>query len=388
MVTRFAMSPMFQQAEGAYRFSLYVDFADRVAAARRLIGSGYVLPFSSFPEWSDCAGFQSWFLEVANDRGELHGGTAIHVLPINSLPGYRILRVQRLGVNVATDALEATFRVLRRLAYSERRVLRLELETFSSTAEQLELVRTAASRTGLAATTAPREYARTLLIPLHDNLDSILASLHPTARRHIRAAAKKGLAIRPIADTAIARQLDDLLRETLHRTAGEYSPPPWNAIIRYSNEYPRRSRIVGLFSPVDDGERLLAFAWGCSQGDSVEYCTAGSTRSPDIRVPLGYALAWDLIAWAHSLNVRFFDFGGITDGDYGSGDPVGGISDFKRYFGGRVVECGCDWHVAPSRITTTAARLVSLLARKTGLKIRRVRLPSSREASTADFRTG
>jgi hypothetical protein len=349
---------------GGHRFFLRKESAAQAVAALRMINSGYPIPFSSAVEWSQYAQLRSWFLEIEDIDGRSCGGTAIRLLPSRSLPGFRVLRVERLGANIAPEAIEATFSALARIARSAPRVLRLDVEAFSTTDERFESIRVAAERVGLRAAASPREYTRTLLIPLGHDIETLFNSLHSTARRHIRAAAKKGLMIRPISDLDCAAQMDSLLRETLDRTGGEYAPHDWGAIIRYSADYPQRSRIVGLFSPDDAGvERLLAFAWGCCHGDHVHYSTAASTRREGIRVPMGYPLAWDLITWSHSLNAAFFDFGGITDGDHGSADPVGGISDFKRYFGGHTVECGQEWILTPNRVAASTAWLSARIAR-------------------------
>jgi hypothetical protein len=330
-----------------------------------MVSSGYPVPFASAVDWGRYAQLDSWFLEIEDLHGRSCGGTAIQLLTTRSLPGYRIMRVERLGANVAPEAVEGAFEALARLARSTPRVLRLHVETFSTTDERLQSSREAAVRAGFEAAASPREYTRTLLIPLRDDLETLFNSLHSTARRHIRAAAKKGLAIRPIADLTHAAQMDSLLRETLDRTGGEYSAHDWGAIIRYSADYPQRSRVVGLFAPDDAAvEQLLAFAWGCGHGDHVHYSTAASTRSGAVKVPMGYPLAWDLIQWAHSLDAAFFDFGGITEGGHASADPVGGISDFKRYFGGQTVECGQEWIFTPNRVAASVARLSALIARR------------------------
>jgi lipid II:glycine glycyltransferase (peptidoglycan interpeptide bridge formation enzyme) len=75
-----------------------------------------------------------------------------------------------------------------------------------------------------------------------------------------------------------------------------------------------------------------------------------------------YAVVWDLIRWAKENGARFFDFGGITVGSHGSNDPLGGISDFKRYFSERVVEVGAEWSFEPRPLQAYAARMVSSAA--------------------------
>jgi lipid II:glycine glycyltransferase (peptidoglycan interpeptide bridge formation enzyme) len=75
---------------------------------------------------------------------------------------------------------------------------------------------------------------------------------------------------------------------------------------------------------------------------------------------MAYPLAWDLITWAHQAGASAFDFGGISPGTLGGDDPLGGISDFKRYFNGRVATVGAEWHAEPN---AGAARLAGLIRR-------------------------
>ena len=67
---------------------------------------------------------------------------------------------------------------------------------------------------------------------------------------------------------------------------------------------------------------------------------------------------WDLIKWAKHSGAHFFDFGGITPGTLASDDPLGGISDFKRYFSQRVVQVGAEWSYEPRPMQAQAARMM------------------------------
>ena len=118
---------------------------------------------------------------------------------------------------------------------------------------------------------------------------------------------------------------------------------------------------MGLFRTDQSGPQgLLAFAWGCFHGDHAHYSTAASTRATDLRVPMAYSLAWELMQWARAQGAAAFDFGGISVGTHGDDDPLGGISDFKRYFQGATVRVGEEWILEPS---PAAARLSRMLRR-------------------------
>ena len=122
--------------------------------------------------------------------------------------------------------------------------------------------------------------------------------------------------------------------------------------------------MVGLFHE-DNAEHsgLLAFAWGCVNGNCVQYTAAASTRRYGLRIPLGYALAWDLITWGKDQGAEFFDFGGITGGTYGDrDDPLGGASDFKRYFTTKKVHVGSEWIYEPRPALAKIGDVLSAIA--------------------------
>jgi lipid II:glycine glycyltransferase (peptidoglycan interpeptide bridge formation enzyme) len=107
-------------------------------------------------------------------------------------------------------------------------------------------------------------------------------------------------------------------------------------------------------------EALLGFSWGWWNGQSVSYYAGASSRPSDLgRVHIGHPLMWDLIVWAKRRGAAWFDFGGVTAGGKDSGDPVGGISDFKRQFCTTTAEVAEDWVLEPRWLPARLAALVS-----------------------------
>jgi GNAT acetyltransferase-like protein len=352
---------------GRYRFALL----DRPGPARmlrewRLHASGFPLPMTDYGEWSESLGHTTWFLGIENEAGLCRGGLAIRVHPSRALPGFRILRVERLGANVDPSAYDATFEALARIARTSGRILRLHVETFSADAGTLARMGDAARAAGLLPSAAPRCYGPTSLIDLAREVPAILAGFNATARQNIRAVGKFPVAIRPVTDPALIPRMDELLRDTMQRTGGHTPPREWQGILPYSAAHPDRSRVIGLFrTDRPEPESLMAYAWGCCHGDHVQYSTAASTRAADLRLPMAYGLAWDLMQWGHAQGAKLFDFGGITEGTQGGADPLGGISDFKRYFKGSYAVVGAEWELEPR---PAAARLARFLR---GLKSKR-----------------
>jgi hypothetical protein len=334
---------------GDFRFRLLDSLGpERVFWESRVLAAGLYLPMADSAGWSRTLGLRSWFLGVEDREGFCRGGAAIRVHSSRSLPGFRILRVERFGGNVPEAAHDATLHAFAKLARGLSRILRLHVELFSPAPGTLSGMAAAANRAGLHPSTEPRCYGETSLVDLGGDTEALLGRFHATARRHIRAVAKHPVAVRTVDDLALAERMNDLLRETLRRTGGAFESHDWKAILRYSVDYPERSRVIGLFRTDRCGpESLIAYAWGCFHGDHAHYSTAASTRASDLRLPRAYSLAWELMQWARAQGATYFDFGGLTAGSHGDSDPLGGISDFKRYFNGTPARVGEEWVVEP-----------------------------------------
>lgn len=303
--------------------------------------------------------WESWFL-TADRAGIAAGAVALHVAPSRALPGHLVLRCERFGPGVSVAAQEAMLRGLVEVARVHPRVLRLHVETFAIDDGEREALAAHLRRLGFASVESPRCYEHTLLVALKGDEEAIFASLHATARRHIRAAGKNPVVVGPVDNPVFGPRLDAISRETYARTGGRYDPPDWSAVLELCRREPAASRLVGVFrTDVEGPERLLAFAWGCGHGDHVHYSRAGSTRATDLKMPLMYPVVWDLMRWARENGARHFDFGGITTGSHESADPLGGISDFKRYFCGTTARVGAEWTLEPRRLRAHAARVVA-----------------------------
>jgi hypothetical protein len=171
---------------------------------------------------------------------------------------------------------------------------------------------------------------------------------------------KNPLELRPITDPAWFDRMDELYRETFERTGVAIESQDWASVVELSAQDPSASRLIGLFrTDRNRPESLLAFAWGCGHGDHIHYSKAASTRNTDLKVPLMYAIVWDLMKWGKANGARWFDFGGVTAGTHESEDALGGISDFKRYFSRQVVDVGSEWAYEPRRLQASAAHAVS-----------------------------
>jgi hypothetical protein len=340
-----------------------------------LCGSGVPIPFPHRLAWVRAnRRDRIWFIGVEGSDGEWCGGFAVQVGRSRALPGYLILRVERLGVDWAEGARQAALLALANLAMRHR-ILRVHVELFGRNT----VVREASARTlhglGFHRAEAARTYADTIVLDLDGTEKDILASLHKTGRQNIRSLERMPVVVRAISDLGYCKQMDSLLRETMQRTGGLYQQYDWNGIIQLSKNHPDLSRVAGLFrTDVAGTQPLLAYAWGRRHGDHVEYHIAASTRSSGLRVSLGYGPAWDLIMWAKQCGARWFDFGGVTLGKARASDALAGISDFKRYFSRGVVTVGEEWVLEPRPLAArVAATMGAALQRYKALSARILR---------------
>ncbi len=334
----------------------------RQECEQELDAAGSPLPLPSRCCWAEAhrlAG--SWFLAARDSQGRCQGGFAVEVNRSRALPGHLLLRAERFGSGVSDAVGEAGLEALAGLARANRRILRVNVELFERAAKRRAALEQALRRHGFRQVAVRRRYAQTIAVDLTPDEDQILASFHGMARRNIRKLARGVVAVRTIDDARLADRIEELVRATLARTGGHYQPRDWPALIRLSIQEPTRSRLVGLFRTDQDGPgSLLSLAWGQHHGTYAHYDVGASVPAPDLNVPLAYALIWDLLCWARRHGAHWFDLGGITAGHCHDGtDPLGGISDFKRYFSREVVEVGGEWMLEPHWFRGRLAAAVS-----------------------------
>jgi hypothetical protein len=334
---------------------------ERDAVERELAANGVLLPV---PQRAQCQqAFQSaeTVMFVARDGDKTpRAALSASISRSRALPRHRIYRVERWMGSGSETADHAILDEFARAIRGDKLCLRATIELFSFEeggrerhAEQLRAL-------GFVRASVPRMYSQTLMIDLAPTEDELFAALPSKARRDVRAPAKKGLTLRPITDPALGDRLDFIFNETFRRTGTVAESRPWRRIIELSASEPGLSRLVGIFNdaiPTPDG--LVAFAWGCAQGDYATYEAGASIRSPELgNTPLSYAPLWDLVAWARRApGLARFDLGGVTAG--GPNDPRHGISEFKRYFSDKVVQVAEEWTMEPAPLRASLARAIS-----------------------------
>ncbi|MEJ2539782.1 MAG: peptidoglycan bridge formation glycyltransferase FemA/FemB family protein [Gemmatimonadota bacterium] len=283
------------------------------------------------------------------------GTLGIEVMRARFPPGSRILRLPRFGRGYSTDEVTSAVRGLRELA-DRPGFVRAHIEVWSERESDRAQVARACEAEGYFRAEQPRMYPRTLWIDLEPEEDRILAGFRATARRHIRAPSKKGFVTIPVTSPRHAERLDELHRAAFDRSGGEAPFVDWKATLLATRLHPDRVTIRGITRGDGGDSELLSFALAVRNGEVAEYLHAGSVRRPGLRIPLLYAPTWEIMRWAKSHGALAWDFGGITPGTAEDDDPRGGISDFKRYFGGEVREVGEEWVYEPVGVAAGLAR--------------------------------
>jgi hypothetical protein len=333
---------------------------------RELDVRGTPLPLYHRAIWARArkvSGARSFFISIRDTDGICRAGFAVESQPSRALPAHRLLSIVRLGVGsggLNQSALDAGIAAVTALARRERSVLRVTIQTFTLDPESRAQTSEALRRHGFASVATTRTYERTLVLDLTPDENALLAGFHYNARRRIRNVAKHPVRVTTAGSIFLAPRLQELADETHLRTGGQPQQIDWASFIRMSAEAPHLSRIAILERTDRDGpEAVLAFAWGCVHGRVAEYSESGSTRPDDMKVSTSYALMWDLMSWARQSGAQVFDLGGITEGNIDSDDPLGGISDFKRFFSQREIEVGQQWLLEPHPARAAAARMIS-----------------------------
>jgi hypothetical protein len=330
---------------------------ERDCAERELLEAGVPLALSHRAIWAaHVSRWESWFLLVRDASGRACAGVAIEVVRTRAMPGYAVLRVEKLGGTLPGEVSSVALEAIAKLARSTPRVLRLQLNVFSR--DGRETIGKTLEELGFREVRPPSSYRHTLVIDLKPSEDEIFASLGKSARRRIRETVKLSLRSVVITDPLYAERLKELQLEALQRTGGHSPSEDWRGILRMSQEHPDHSRVIGVFPGEDNAsENMGAFGWVCNHGDHAEYRASGSTKRSG-RAPFGYLLVWEMIRWAKTTGAEWFDMGGVTLAD-GDESALEGISEFKRFFSREVVEVGAEWVLEPSPVRARIAAIVS-----------------------------
>ncbi|MBX9855545.1 MAG: GNAT family N-acetyltransferase [Gemmatimonadaceae bacterium] len=196
----------------------------------------------------------------------------------------------------------------------------------------------------------PMEYEHTLVVPVPASLENAEEQFHRSIFKNARKLERAGHIVRPIDDMVYARRMAALYMETMNRTGARQSAPDMTSVIRATAAQAHRYRLTGLFRlGAVDPESLLAFRWCGHAGRYAYDLLAASTRLVEEagQIPMMPAIMLNVFEWARAVGATHFDFGGVVADEDQRVKAVGGITRFKKQFGGQEFRVGCDLMLEP-----------------------------------------
>ncbi len=195
-------------------------------------------------------------------------------------------------------------------------------------------------RRGWRFSDSQAQFRNTISIDLTQADDDILMAMSGNTRRKIRAAYKKGVAVR-------AAGLDDL--PTLYRLyqvtsqRDRFLIRPFDYYRRVWQEFMRAGLAHALIAEYEGKAiaQLILFHFG----RKCWYFYGASSNEERHRMP-NYALQWEAIQWAKSQGYAIYDMWGAPD-VFNVTDSLWGVYQFKRGFRGRVIRHIGAWDYAP-----------------------------------------
>ena len=198
--------------------------------------------------------------------------------------------------------------------------------------------------------TRPIQYnCSTVVVDLHDDLDTVMKNLPQKGRHAIRRAERDGVKVELVESSPEnCNRMYELFKETANGAGFVIRPR------EYYHEFYRRYSETGqgqlFFAYFDD--KLVAGAYALIYGDKSTYKDGASVRQ---RTAYGasHLLQWNVIQWAKEHNASVHDFCGsppsdeITNPDH----PHYGVGLFKLSFSKHIVDyVGCyDYILSPVR---------------------------------------
>jgi Acetyltransferase (GNAT) domain len=342
---------------GAFEiFHFRATSAEHQDVERALLAAGIFLPIRHRAAAIYAHGESGLFVAVRDSRRWI-GGVFVQQRRLRVLPGYSLWRIDNLGDAMPANAREPVLRYVLDLVRQNRRVLRFNIGLFSRDSSVRSQLGSILDSLGFANAEA-NTYTRTIAVDLRSTEAELLSSFSSSVRKRLKefARIKIPVSIQHITDASLAPRMNELMKQTMARTGGRFTPVDWERRIALANSNPDLCRVVGVVnSEIGGDEKLLAFVCGWHHGRHAQYSEGASARQLG-RLPLMYPLLWDLIRWARDNGAQWFDMGGVTAGSFGDGqDALGGISDFKRRFSDDVIDVAEEWVLVPASLVATLA---------------------------------
>lgn len=208
----------------------------------------------------------------------------------------------------------------------------------------------------------------TLIINLEKTEDELFTAMHEKTRYNIRLAARKGVNIsNPSSTDDNFEKFWQLMKMTAERDGFRAHPRAYYqkmlTCLEPKTENREPSCFARLWIASLNNQTLAAGIW-IYFGDTVTYLHgASSNEHRDVMAP--HLLHWEVMRDAKSRGYRYYDFWGITREQIieNREQSWGGITRFKKGFGGEVVEYPGTYDLPISRLGYTLYKIVRRLRR-------------------------
>lgn len=302
-------------------------------------GDTVELPLHQRHAWLRHTGREFRLLQVSDAAGQPAMQAVIYIDRSRYLPMYGDGAVQRMGPAVSGEEEGYCLRLLRDLCTESGDLLSLRLQPRRAVGQDLLDFEGRARLCGYTLC-EPYGVTRTLVVDLRMDTEEWLKSMTQKLRRKLRRRDKaQEFELRVLTEPRWIGACEAATRASVGRTGGpQRRRLEWQTMLAIAAERPELVRVIGIFHK-DRPEQLLAVASACCHGRMAEYVSAGSLDDAQLRKePFNYWLLWELFQWAKGNGALAMDLGGVTVG--GPGDPLAGISRFKRHLSDLDVEVG------------------------------------------------
>ena len=201
----------------------------------------------------------------------------VHVLKSRAAPGHHVWRVDRLGLDVPTDAVRAALSCVCENARQARRVLRVEATVATNDDARRLAIGNVLTALGFRRVPNERTYARTIALELEGKTEAeLFAGLPKNTRRNVRLAERRGLVLRPIDDASFAPRMDSLISESMARTGGASRHPTGQV----SSSFPSGCRVGRVSSECSSWTALGRTIYSRSPGGASTETTLITISAP------------------------------------------------------------------------------------------------------------
>lgn len=169
-----------------------------------------------------------------------------------------------------------------------------------------------------------------IIVDLTKPVDLLWRELHPTRRKQVKRAGRRGIRVEALEDLGDLERFYLILLE-VYKSAR--LPLAHRSMFEAAGKVLNSRGMIKYFVAMND-EIAIGVRFVLAYRDRLYDWYAGSLREYLNKYP-NDILPWEVFKWGKEMGYKIFDFGGA-----GSPDRKYGVRDYKKKFGGRIVNYG------------------------------------------------